>query len=221
MPNAGRNANGSTVTTKRRGGANNNNRGPTPLSSDYPSASLVPSHRPGANGLPASNSHPSSSSNLSALYANGTSNNNNGPVLANGNAAHYYEHPHSLSATPDLNSSSAAAAQQQLLAGPGVPFARSASVHSTVTNTNGNAGGGGRNGSAGVGTMSSVADGGNTEAGDNDGDNDDGRTYCYCDGVSYGEMIACDDENCEREWVGLVCFALFFLVTDLGIFSST
>ncbi len=41
------------------------------------------------------------------------------------------------------------------------------------------------------------------DAGDADGDNDDNRTYCYCDGVSYGEMIACDDESCEREWVCL------------------
>ena len=38
-------------------------------------------------------------------------------------------------------------------------------------------------------------------AGDGDGDGDDGRTYCVCDRVSFGEMIACDDENCEKEWV--------------------
>ena len=37
--------------------------------------------------------------------------------------------------------------------------------------------------------------------GDGDGDGDDGRTYCICDRVSFGEMIACDDENCEKEWV--------------------
>jgi len=39
-----------------------------------------------------------------------------------------------------------------------------------------------------------------TDVGDADADGDD-RTYCFCDGVSWGEMIACDDENCEREWV--------------------
>lgn len=39
-----------------------------------------------------------------------------------------------------------------------------------------------------------------TEAGEGEGEGDD-RTYCFCDGVSYGEMIACDDEDCEREWV--------------------
>jgi hypothetical protein len=25
-------------------------------------------------------------------------------------------------------------------------------------------------------------------------------TYCYCNGVSFGEMVACDRDNCEREW---------------------
>ena len=24
--------------------------------------------------------------------------------------------------------------------------------------------------------------------------------YCYCNGVSYGEMVACDNEKCPREW---------------------
>lgn len=46
-----------------------------------------------------------------------------------------------------------------------------------------------------------------TEVGEGEGEGDD-RTYCFCDGVSYGEMIACDDEECEREWVRLY-LALF------------
>ena len=25
--------------------------------------------------------------------------------------------------------------------------------------------------------------------------------YCYCDRVSYGEMVACDNDDCPREWV--------------------
>lgn len=39
--------------------------------------------------------------------------------------------------------------------------------------------------------------------GDGDGgdEQDDGRLYCFCNGVSYGDMIGCDDANCEREWV--------------------
>ena len=50
-------------------------------------------------------------------------------------------------------------------------------------------------GGASIGEGTPAGDGG-----DGDGDGDD-RTYCFCDGVSYGEMIACDDESCEREWV--------------------
>jgi inhibitor of growth protein 3 len=29
----------------------------------------------------------------------------------------------------------------------------------------------------------------------------DNKRYCICDRVSYGEMIACDDSSCEKEWV--------------------
>lgn len=32
--------------------------------------------------------------------------------------------------------------------------------------------------------------------------------YCYCNGVSYGEMVACDMENCPREWFHLECVGL-------------
>ena len=84
----------------------------------------------------------------------------------------------------------------QQLEGPGMPVGRSTSIHSAATNV--------PNIPAGpaVGT-----DGAATEGGDADADNDDGRTYCFCDGVSYGEMIACDDGNCEREWVSSIPFA--------------
>ena len=44
-------------------------------------------------------------------------------------------------------------------------------------------------------------DGAVSAGGEPDGDAEDNRTYCFCDGVSYGEMIGCDDEDCEREWV--------------------
>lgn len=42
---------------------------------------------------------------------------------------------------------------------------------------------------------------GGAAAAEADGDADDGKTYCFCERVSFGEMIACDDLNCEREWV--------------------
>lgn len=46
------------------------------------------------------------------------------------------------------------------------------------------------------------------DAGDGEGDGDD-RVYCICNGISYGEMIACDDSQCEKEWV-CACGLLLF-----------
>lgn len=36
----------------------------------------------------------------------------------------------------------------------------------------------------------------------------DEPTYCYCNSVSYGEMVACDADECEREWFHLACVGL-------------
>ncbi|OAA59294.1 PHD finger domain protein (Ing1) [Cordyceps fumosorosea ARSEF 2679] len=43
------------------------------------------------------------------------------------------------------------------------------------------------------------------DEGDIDGDE---PTYCYCNSVSYGEMVACDSDDCEREWFHLDCVGL-------------
>jgi hypothetical protein len=46
------------------------------------------------------------------------------------------------------------------------------------------------------------------------GDDEEGEidadepTYCYCNGVSYGEMVACDADGCEKEWFHLDCVGL-------------
>jgi hypothetical protein len=32
--------------------------------------------------------------------------------------------------------------------------------------------------------------------------------YCYCRQVSYGQMIACDNEGCQREWFHFTCVGL-------------
>ncbi|KAJ7597980.1 hypothetical protein C8J56DRAFT_921500 [Mycena floridula] len=32
--------------------------------------------------------------------------------------------------------------------------------------------------------------------------------YCFCQKDSYGEMIGCDDRNCERQWFHLACIGL-------------
>ncbi|KIJ40412.1 hypothetical protein M422DRAFT_68543 [Sphaerobolus stellatus SS14] len=52
--------------------------------------------------------------------------------------------------------------------------------------------------------VASVAD----EADHPDADEGDGRTYCYCQGPSYGEMVGCDDEQCAFEWFHLTCVGL-------------
>lgn len=43
-----------------------------------------------------------------------------------------------------------------------------------------------------------------------DDDEEDGeeQRYCYCNGVSYGEMVGCDDDLCPREWFHLTCVGL-------------
>lgn len=46
---------------------------------------------------------------------------------------------------------------------------------------------------------------GDDEDGDIDGDE---PTYCYCNSVSYGEMVACDADDCKREWFHLACVGL-------------
>ena len=37
---------------------------------------------------------------------------------------------------------------------------------------------------------------------------EDTEVYCFCQQVSYGEMVACDNEHCEREWFHLPCVGL-------------
>ncbi|KDN38449.1 hypothetical protein K437DRAFT_259398 [Tilletiaria anomala UBC 951] len=34
------------------------------------------------------------------------------------------------------------------------------------------------------------------------------RRYCYCNQFSFGEMIGCDDDDCEREWFHIDCVGL-------------
>ncbi|ODH47613.1 hypothetical protein GX48_06291 [Paracoccidioides brasiliensis] len=43
------------------------------------------------------------------------------------------------------------------------------------------------------------------------GDDEEDETeprYCYCNQVSFGEMVACDNETCPREWFHLSCVGL-------------
>ncbi|KDR85521.1 hypothetical protein GALMADRAFT_54043 [Galerina marginata CBS 339.88] len=178
------NATTSAANKRARAGANNHNRNPTPLNNEtFP----APHDQHNANGsrrgaaadsfnVPPSASHPS----LPLPYQNG----NGVGHVPNGYDVHGI--PQNIAGGQDWNIPHA-----QQLEGPGMPVARSASIHSTATSL--------------PVIAANVVE--STDAGDADGDGDD-RTYCFCDGVSYGEMIACDDEQCEREWFHLTCIGL-------------
>lgn len=54
-----------------------------------------------------------------------------------------------------------------------------------------------------------------------DGEPDaDEPTYCYCNGVSYGEMVGCDADGCAREWFHLECVGLKVAPKINGKFPS-
>jgi hypothetical protein len=47
----------------------------------------------------------------------------------------------------------------------------------------------------------------------------DDTLYCICRKVSHGEMIGCDNENCEIEWVSPVSlFPLLSSASSLFVF---
>ena len=46
------------------------------------------------------------------------------------------------------------------------------------------------------------------EESNHDPDDPDEIKYCYCGRGSYGQMIACDNPNCEKEWFHLECTGL-------------
>jgi inhibitor of growth protein 3 len=48
---------------------------------------------------------------------------------------------------------------------------------------------------------------GSGERADED-ENDDETLYCLCNKVSYGDMVGCDNDNCERQWFHYKCVGL-------------
>lgn len=61
---------------------------------------------------------------------------------------------------------------------------------------------------------------GSSMQGDEDEEEDDSEpTYCYCDQVSYGEMVACDMATCRKEWFHLDCVGLSKAPTKNGEFD--
>lgn len=87
------------------------------------------------------------------------------------------------------------------LEGPGMPVARGSS-HPALVMTGSTAIASSKLNTSDVQVAPATVDGGAAEGGEAEGDGDD-KTYCVCDGVSYGEMIACDEIDCEREWVNI------------------
>ena len=51
-------------------------------------------------------------------------------------------------------------------------------------------------------------DDGSSLQGDEEEDLEGEPRYCYCNSVSYGEMVACDMTGCEKEWFHLECAGL-------------
>lgn len=87
-----------------------------------------------------------------------------------------------------------------------MPVARSVTAHAVALarpGIDGAAGGAGAIGPGGAGggggALMDVIDGA-----DDGAEADDGRVYCWCQMGSYGDMVACDDNECEREWVSLL-----------------
>jgi len=62
-----------------------------------------------------------------------------------------------------------------------------------------------------AGSYANTPSGTGPPGGDDDGDVDaevDEKAYCYCHQISYGDMVACDNEECTREWFHLPCIGM-------------
>ncbi|KAF9486385.1 hypothetical protein BDN70DRAFT_889342 [Pholiota conissans] len=179
-PRAGNNAASGGTNKRRAGGANNhNNRNPTPLANEaYPGNDAH--HTNGSRRGGAAND----------AYAVPPSASHPSLPTPYQNGAHSNGGAYDVHGLP-LGAQDWNIPRAQQLEGPGMPV-RSASIHSAAASVV----------PAVPGVAVDAAD-----AGEGDGDGDD-KTYCFCDGVSYGEMIACDDSRCEREWFHLACIGL-------------
>nr|GAT43676.1 predicted protein [Mycena chlorophos] len=51
-------------------------------------------------------------------------------------------------------------------------------------------------------------DGDGEEEGEGEGEGEDENLYCFCQKQSYGDMIACDNNDCPYEWFHLSCVSL-------------
>lgn len=58
------------------------------------------------------------------------------------------------------------------------------------------------------------------DSGQEDDEDGDEPRYCYCNGISYGEMVACDADGCKREWFHLDCVGLKIAPKGNGEFPA-
>ncbi|KAF8079112.1 hypothetical protein FPV67DRAFT_1776163 [Lyophyllum atratum] len=176
-------------TNKRpRPAAQHNNRSATPHINDQ----YHPHEQNGINHLH-TNGHGSASSRRDAYNVPPPSVHPSLPLpYQNGSGSHHAS-PYNIHVIPQTIVGAAGwnPPLTQQLEGPGMPVSRGSALPIIPVNT-----------VIGPGMPSDPADGA-----DGEGDGDD-RTYCICNSISYGEMIACDDSNCEREWFHLTCINL-------------
>ncbi|KAL4261204.1 Chromatin modification-related protein [Pleurotus pulmonarius] len=204
-----RTSNGTTATNKRSRNNANANRNTTPHDANPNYEHTSGSHPPREyNVPPASSSHPS----LPLPYNN----------TQNGTGR--YDPARAGSVNPRLDDWPHVHVPATQLEGPGMPVARGQShpraPHPGLGVAPGLHAGPGPNGHSRTpppgdrrngdyeGTPGDVGDGGDADGGDGDGEGDDNKRYCVCNGVSYGDMIGCDDDNCDKQWFHLACVGL-------------
>jgi inhibitor of growth protein 3 len=149
--------------------------------------------RPAATPTDAANG--ASASSLAATGAGGAADHSG---AASGHSAHLASSYATPSMTGGVGGWSGLVHAQ--LEGPGMPVARSIGVtHPAVLTGPGVDGGGTVGVAGGVAGNGASMDAG--DGGDDGGEADDGRLYCWCQVTSYGDMVACDDNECKHEWV--------------------
>ncbi|KAJ7687376.1 hypothetical protein B0H17DRAFT_1160462 [Mycena rosella] len=96
---------------------------------------------------------------------------------------------HSLSNTPVPGAGDWNPPHPQMLEGPGMPVARNHAAALAASAPPG------------------PADNAPPDGADGEADGDD-KPYCFCQRVSFGQMIACDDVTCQWEWFHIACIGL-------------
>ncbi|KAJ7431740.1 hypothetical protein B0H11DRAFT_840446 [Mycena galericulata] len=194
-PQSNARASGSTNSRAANGTANKRSRttANTRGASDQPNEYYPPLDHPNGHAYP----HPPNHAAVNAATANARREAFNVPPSSsshpslvpyqNGHATPFDLHArgHSLGSAstpvPDWNPP-----HPQSLEGPGMPVARSSNHGAPPPGPPDNA----------------PPDG---EGGEADGDD---KPYCFCQRVSFGQMIACDDTNCQVEWFHIACIGL-------------